>query len=81
LTEGTDGMKQGKCVFFDQQRGYGFIRPATNGEDIFVHVSECEGRRELNVGDLVDFEIATHRGKPAARNVSVLVPQAAGDER
>ena len=72
--------QQGKCMFFDHQRGYGFIRPA-NGEDIFVHVSECAGRRELNVGDLVDFEIASHRGKPAARNVSVLVPEAAGDEQ
>lgn len=73
--------QQGKCVFFEKQRGYGFIRPATNAEDIFVHISECEARRELNVGDLVEFDLATHRGKPAARNASVLVPQAAGDEQ
>jgi cold shock CspA family protein len=67
--------QQGKCMFFDHQRGFGFIRPTT-GEDIFVHCSECP-HRALNVGDLVDFEVATHRGKPAARNVNVLVPQAA----
>lgn len=63
---------QGKCVFFDLQRGFGFLRP-TSGEDVFVHVSECPDRRELNVGDLVDFEIASHRGKAVARNVGILV--------
>ena len=71
--------QQGKCIFFDHRRGYGFIRPAT-GEDVFVHVSECEQRRELNVGDIVEFELASHRGKPCARNVCVLVAETAGGD-
>jgi CspA family cold shock protein len=76
-----DKMKQqGKCNFFNRERGFGFIRP-TSGEDVFVHISECDGRRELNVGDLVEFELASHRGKPCARSVSVLVGTAASDER
>lgn len=51
-------MEQGKVKWFDSQKGYGFIKPAKGGRDLFVHHSgiEMEGFRTLSEGDLVEYE-------------------------
>ncbi|MDC0865159.1 protein-L-isoaspartate(D-aspartate) O-methyltransferase [Rickettsiaceae bacterium] len=33
-------MERGKIKFYDSSKGYGFIYPEGNGEDIFIHRSE-----------------------------------------
>ena len=49
----------GTVRFFNDRRGYGFIRPSDGSEDIYVHYSEIagEGWRTLAEGDEVAFEV------------------------
>jgi len=52
-------MKSGKVKWFNNSKGYGFIRPDEGGEDLFVHYSyiEMEGYKTLKAGQSVTFEI------------------------
>lgn len=38
-------------------RGYGFIRDLESRKQYFVHVKDVAGRRDLQVGQLVTFEV------------------------
>lgn len=39
------------------RRGFGFIRDLTDRKQYFVHVSDVVGRRDLQVGQIVSFEV------------------------
>ncbi len=66
-------MPTGTVKFFNSEKGFGFISRA-DAEDIFVHFSniEGEGRRDLEVGQSVEFEIGPGRKGDEARNVRVV---------
>jgi len=52
-------MRQtGTVKFYNSQKGYGFIKPDTGGNDVFVHVTAVErsGIGELNEGMRISFE-------------------------
>jgi cold shock protein len=67
-------MPTGVVSFFSSERGYGFIESDNGGPDVFVHVKEVRGKRELQNGERVEFDIATdeQRGKAKAIGVRVL---------
>ena len=66
-------MNKGIVKWFNSQKGFGFIQPADNGNDVFVHISAVEraGMSTLNEGQNVSFDIVADRrtGKSAAENL------------
>ena len=55
-------MATGSVKWFNNAKGYGFIRPDTGGDDLFVHYSyiQVEGYKSLKAGQFVDFDIQAH---------------------
>jgi CspA family cold shock protein len=49
-------MPTGKIKMFNDQRGFGFIKPDDGGVDIFFHVSALREGDEISVGKAVSFE-------------------------
>ncbi len=52
-------MASGTVKFFNTEKGWGFIKQADGGEDIFVHYTAImmSGFRMLEEGQPVEFEL------------------------
>lgn len=59
--------KQGTVKFFNQEKGFGFIRHDQSEQETFVHVSGL--KQEVSEGDKVEFEIQDGRKGPVAVEV------------
>lgn len=62
-------MAQGTVKWFNNSKGFGFIRPEDGGDDIFAHYStiQMEGYRTLKAGQDVNYELdAGPKGDHAA---------------
>ncbi len=61
----------GVVVWFDYERGFGFVRPSDGTRDVFVHASDVQraGLDELLKDQRVSFDVACDRGKPRAVNL------------
>ncbi len=66
-------MANGVVKFFNDQKGYGFIKQ-DDGDDLFVHFSNIEGKgfKKLEEGQSVEFEVAEGRKGLEATNVRVV---------
>lgn len=60
---------QGTVKFYNNTKGFGFIKPSDSGEDIFVHSSGLIN--EIRENDQVSFDV--ERGKKGMNAVNVKV--------
>ncbi len=60
---------QGTVKFFNEAKGFGFIKPSDSSEDIFVHSSGLID--EIRENDKVEYE--TERGKKGMNAINVKV--------
>jgi len=63
-------MKTGTIKFFNEEKGFGFIKQDDSNKDLFVHVSNLID--EVQKDDKVEFEIEDGRKGPNAVNVKVI---------
>lgn len=52
-------MPIGNVKWFNNAKGYGFIRPEAGGDDLFVHYSyiNMDGYKSLKAGQQVEYEV------------------------
>jgi cold shock CspA family protein len=61
-----DPIRKGTVAFFNDSKGYGFIRDNETKESVFVHVNNLI--EEIKEGNLVSFEVEMgHKGPTAVR--------------
>lgn len=60
---------EGTVKFFNESKGFGFIKPSDSGEDVFVHSSGLID--EIRENDHVEFDM--ERGKKGMNAVNVRV--------
>ena len=60
-------MATGTVKFFNESKGFGFIKPDDGGEDLFVHVTGLKD--DIRENDKVSFEV--ERGKKGLNAVNV----------
>jgi CspA family cold shock protein len=63
-------MNTGVVKFFNEAKGFGFIKPDAGGKDIFVHANGLSGD-SITEGDEVTFEVEDSPKGPNAVNVSL----------
>lgn len=49
-------MESGRVTHWQEEGGFGFVRPEWGSADVFVHRHSLQGVDELRVGDRVEFE-------------------------
>ena len=69
-------MATGTVKWYNETKGYGFIKPDNGGKDVFVHASALEraGLRGLVEGQKVSYEVESDRrtGKESAGNLKAV---------
>ena len=64
-------MRTGKVTFFNNEKGFGFIKDGLSQESVFVHANNLSGSVQEN--DKVSFEIEMGQRGAMAVNVKILV--------
>jgi cold shock protein len=66
--------QRGTVERFMNEKGFGFIKPADGGKDIFVHHSSIggSGYKSLTPGQQVEFDLVQDPKGPRADNVEVV---------
>ena len=63
-----DLVRTGRVSFFNEEKGYGFIREERSGQSIFVHVNNC--KEPIQQDSKVNFEIENGPKGASAINVT-----------
>lgn len=65
-------QQTGAVKFFNQVKGFGFIKPDNGDADLFVHVTALGGIQTLANDQRVKFNIEEGRRGPQAVNVQII---------
>lgn len=65
-----DPIRKGTVSFFNDSKGYGFIKDSETKESVFVHVNNV--LEEITEGNLVSFEVEMGPKGPTAVKVSIV---------
>jgi CspA family cold shock protein len=62
-------------MFFNAERGYGFIKPDDGGRDVFVHITAVEqaGLKSLNEGQHISFDVEPDKKGKGPKAVNLVV--------
>jgi CspA family cold shock protein len=64
-------MPTGKIKMFNEDKGFGFIKPDDGGGDVFFHVTALREGDEIAQGNTVSFEVGVDRKSGKMKAVSV----------
>jgi cold shock protein len=64
----------GTVKWFDVTKGYGFIEPADQSKDVFIHISALEraGLRNLKEGQKIGYNIESKNGRTSAIDIKLI---------
>ncbi|MCG3189980.1 MAG: putative cold shock protein A [Burkholderiaceae bacterium] len=71
----TEDTQTGVVKWFDDAKGFGFIKPENGGKDLFAHHSEIRnngGFRSLQENQRVEFEVKQGAKGLQAANIRVI---------
>jgi cold shock protein len=66
-----DSMPTGKIKMWNDEKGFGFIKPADGGVDVFFHVSALREGDEIARDTAVSYEVGTDAKSGKTKAVSV----------
>jgi CspA family cold shock protein len=64
-------MPSGKIKMFNEEKGFGFIKPDDGSDDVFFHVSALREGDEIIKGAVVSFEMGADPKTGKNKAVSV----------
>lgn len=67
--EEIDPIRKGTITFFNDSKGFGFIKDLETKQDVFVHANNVIG--EIKEGNLVTFEVEMGQRGPNAVRVEI----------
>lgn len=65
----ADPIRRGKLTFFNDSKGYGFIRDSETQDSVFVHINSFQD--DIMEGNVVTFEVEKGLKGPAAVRVKL----------
>ena len=69
-SQALDPIRKGVVTFFNDSKGYGFIKDSETQASVFVHVNNV--LEEIQEGNLVSFEIEKGQKGPTAVQVKII---------
>ncbi|MEN7549970.1 cold shock domain-containing protein [Rapidithrix thailandica] len=70
--EAPDPVRKGTVTFFNESKGFGFIKDSETKESVFVHVKNVLDEDELRENDVVSFEVEMGEKGPIATQVRLV---------
>jgi cold shock CspA family protein len=67
--QNIDPIRKGIVSFFNESKGFGFIKDTETKQDVFVHVNNV--LEDIKEGNIVTFEVEMGQKGPTAVNVKV----------
>lgn len=65
-----DPIRKGTVSYYNDSKGFGFIRDSETKESVFVHINNVAD--EIKEGNLVSFEVEMGQKGPTAVNVKIV---------